>query len=269
MPFSTMERLRAIAAGTQPLAPVAGTFGMSLADVEHGRVVARIQPLPAPVLHGLGPVLVLGDMALSMAIASTLADSLHITTLTMHVSGIARPVPGAALEAVARVEHDGDDFAVASAEVHDDHGTKVALVSCRSAMFRARAESSAWAAMSAVPDPLAAMGVDTVQDGDATLATMPALAPMGNAGGMVQGGVLGALAAHAVDAAIAGARPNLADSGTDLELTYLRGVPTDGAAVTARAELVHAGSRFASARAEVRGIDGKLAMVVTGARWRG
>lgn len=270
MSLSTMERLRAIAAGTQPLAPVLATFGMSLADVEHGRVVGRIQPLPAPVLQGPGPVLVLGDMALSLAIASTLAESQHITTLTMHVTGIAPPRPGAALEAVARVDHEGDDFAVASAEVRDEDGTKVALLSCRSAMFRSRSTANrSWTAMSPAPDPLAAMDVVTTQDGSATVATMPAAAGMANAGGVLQGGVLGALAAHAVDVAIADARPHLAESGTDLEFTYLRGVPTDGAPATARAELVHAGSRFASARAEVRGIDGKLALVVTGARWRG
>lgn len=265
-----MDRLRAMAAGTVPLAPVGSTFGMGLAEVEHGRAIGRIQPLPAPVLQGAGPVLVLGDMALSMAIASTLASDQHITTLTMHVSGLGRPRPGTPLEAVARVEHGGDDFAVATGEVRDGDGTRIALISCRSAMFRARRPvPGSWLDIEPAPDPLAAMGVVTRRDGDAIVAGMPALPGMANAGGGVQGGVLGALAAHAVDVAIATARPHLAEAGTDLELTYLRGVPADGAPASARAELVHAGARFASARAEVRGTDGKLALVVSGSRWRG
>ncbi|MFC4944618.1 PaaI family thioesterase [Pseudonocardia sp. GCM10023141] len=270
MSISTMERLQAIVAGALPLAPVAATFGMSLADVQRGRSVGRIQPLPVPVLQGAGPVLVLGDMALSVAIASTLTEHQHITTLTMHLTGLSRPRPGSALEAVARVEHSGADFAVATATVHDDDGATVALVSCRSAMFTARSDSGETRQpFRTVPDPLAAMGVATATEGDATVATMAALPALGNSGNAVQGGVLAALAAHAVDAAIAGERPQLAASGTDLEVTFLRGVPTDGAAVAARAELEHAGSRFASARAEVCGAGGKPALLVTGARWRG
>lgn len=270
MSLTTMDRMRAIVAGTAPLAPVASTFGMALVDVEPGRATGRMRPLPPSTLRGAGPLLVLADMALSIAVASTLDEDLHVSTLTMHAAGLAVPRAGAGHTAVGRVEHRGSDFAVASAVVTDDLGTPVALLTSRSAMFTARVTPRGpGAGLPALADPVAALGVTTAVDGDETVVAMRARAPFANSGGSVQGGVLSAVAAHAIDTAIGAARPHLADAPTDLDITFVRGVRADGATAEARAALVHAGSRFASARAELRDAAGKLAIVVTGSRWRG
>lgn len=259
-----LDRLRAVAAGTAHLGPGTSRVGTLVDEVERGRIVARVPALPDAELRGGGALLVLADLALSAAVASALPAGRSVATLTLHASGLG-PVPdaGAALVAEGRVAHLDDDSAVSTADVRTADGEPVALLSSRCALLpvpdafgrddRARDPS---------PSPFAPLRV--VADPECVRAV--AAPELANSAGAVQGGVLAALAAHGLDLAL-GDPP--APTVADLALTYLRAVPADGAPVEVAAEVVHRGSRFTSARAELRDALGRVALVATASRWRG
>ena len=115
-------------------------------------------------------------------------------------------------------------------------------------------------------NPFAGLGHVDTTEGVVSAIASPEFA---NSGGAVQGGVLAAVAAHALDAVIGGARPRLAGAPTELDVTFVRGVPADGAELSARAEVVHGGTRYAIARGELRDSGGRLAVLASASRWRG
>ncbi len=265
MAMTALERFRAIAAGRTSLAPVHSAFGTVVDHVEHGLVRAHLPALPPPVLRGVGPVPVLADLVLSGAVATTLPAGRYVTTLTMHVATLG-PLPpaGARLCASGRWTGGDGDSLVGSAEVGDAEGRPVAVMTSRCATVAEAGDRPAFERRP-VPEPLGVLEPRT--DGDALRATAaPSLA---NAAGAVQGGVLAAVAAHVLDAALGAANPGLAGASADLDVTFLRGVPADGAEFTVCAEVARAGARFGSARAEVRDAAGRLAVVASAAQWRG
>lgn len=270
MTVTPLDRLRAIADGTTALAPVTGSFGTVLDEVEPGSVTARMPIAPPAALRGPDAVLVLADLALSAAAASVLPAGRRVSTLTLHASGYGvRPRPGAALVAVGRLVHVTEDSAVCSAEVRDGEGTPLASLSCRCAVLPAADDRGEEHPQLTHPEPLAALGAATSVDDGAVAVDAVAAPLLANSGGGVQGGVLAALAGHALDEAVGAARPHLAGAAAELDVTFLRAVPADGSAITARAGTVHTGSRFTSARAEIHGATGRLALVATAAHWRG
>lgn len=266
MEITPLERLRAVAAAGETLAPVHGALGTVIDHVEPGHVRAHVPALAVPELRGVGPIPVLADLVLSAAVTTRLPAGGFVTTLTLHVATLG-PLPpaGAALHATGRLVGLDPDNAVSSAEIADGDGRPVAVMTSRCALVAEPARNgSPTHARRPVPAPFAGLAL---RGGDGLRAT--ADRSLANSGGAVQGGVLAAVAAHALDEAIGSAQPALAGALCDLDVTFLRGVPTDGAAFTVRAEVLRAGSRFASARAEVRDGAGRLAVVASAAQWRG
>ncbi|WP_232660867.1 PaaI family thioesterase [Pseudonocardia sp. TRM90224] len=267
---SQLERLRALAQGDTPFAPVGGTFGAQLHEVERGRVATGTAVLrPAA---NFAAALVLADMTLSMAAATVLSAEQQIHTLTMraHWAGGTVPAAPTALAGTGRLVHIDADNALSTCEVHADDGELVGTFTCRCAVLplvgeRRRGAAGA-AGGAAGGDMLDAMALaDLGPDGVRAVAA-PALS---NSVGLVQGGVLAAIVAAALESAIVAARPRLAGAPPDLDLTYVRAVPADGTTITAHAEVLHAGSRFATARAELRDAAGRPAVFASSARWAG
>ena len=267
MTITPLERLRAAADRSAPLVPVAATFGYLIDSVEPGALVARLPALPPAVLRGPGAVLPLVDMVLSAVISTVLPGERAISTLTMHWAGAgALPPPGTTLVATGSVLSVDEDDAISTGTVVDGAGAVVATISSRAALM---------------PRPGAMVGAGEVGPaGGAGFAELQVtrgpqdwralgVASLSNLVGNVQGGVLAAVAAHAVDEVIGAARPHLAGAAADLDVTFLRPVRADGSAFAVTAEPIRTGMRLAAARAEVRDGVGRLAAVVNAAHWRG
>ncbi|MEJ3652181.1 acyl-CoA thioesterase domain-containing protein [Actinomycetes bacterium KLBMP 9759] len=263
---SQLERLRAIAHGDTPFAPVGGTFGAQLREVERGRVTTGTAVLrPGACFAG---ALVLADMTLSMAAATVMSAAQQIHTLTMRAHWVGGTVPAAptALAGIGRLVHVDADNAVSTCEIHTADGEPVGAFTCRCAVLPLVGARRRGTAAAATVDVLDAMALADLGPEGVRAVAAPALS---NSVGLVQGGVLAAVVAAALDSAVVAARPHLAGAPPDLDLTYVRGVPADGATVTAHAEVLHAGSRFATARAELRDAAGRPAVFASGAHWKG
>ncbi|MDT7710849.1 MAG: hypothetical protein QOG20_6456 [Pseudonocardiales bacterium] len=270
MGMTALDRFRVIAREGSSLAPVHSEFGTLLDHAEPGHVRAHIPALPPTVLRGVGPVPVLADLVLSGAMSTTLPAGSYVTTLTMHVSMLGRlPPEGAPLLASGLLTAADVDSAVGTAEITDADGRPVAVMTSRCATVTdPDGPGRPLLDRRPVAAPFDALAPRTDLDGGAVVVQVTAAPSMANAGGAVQGGVLAALAAHALDAAIGAANPQLAGGLCDLDVAFLRGVPADGATFTVRAEVARAGSRFASARAEVQDAAGRLAVTAMAAQWR-
>lgn len=243
MLVSTLERLRAAITDPTRLAPVARTVGVRVTDVEPGRIVAG---LPATeVLPPLGAALVLADFLLGSVVGTGLAPGQRVSTLSLHASVFATGAgPLTATGWLVRLDTTG----VSHALVCDADGAPVASTSSRCAVLPTAAPPP--------PAEPADITLDLRSTADGVRATAdPALA---NYGSTVQGGVLATVLAHALDAAA---------PGVELDVTYLRAVPADGAEVTARATPLHEGRRFAARRAELFDARGRSAAIATASRW--
>jgi uncharacterized protein (TIGR00369 family) len=262
-----LERLRAAANASTPLVPVAASLGYLIDSVDEGTLVARLPALPPAVLRGPGVVLPLVDMVLSAAISTVLPAARSISTLTLHWAGTGPlPPPGTNVVVSGGVQHVDDGSAISTGSVSDGDGALLATVSARAALF------SLPAGMASRRDPVSLDGADGLA-GLRMVGGPPTWSAVGvpwlsNMGGNVQGGVLAAVAAHAIDEVVGAVRPHLAGSAADLDVTYLRPVPADGSEFTVRAEPIRTGMRLAAARAEVLDPAGRLAVAVTAAHWR-
>ncbi|WP_214405202.1 PaaI family thioesterase [Pseudonocardia lacus] len=266
MTTTPLERLRAAAGGSAPLVPVAGSLGITVDSVDEGRMVATLAPSPA-VLRGPGPAFVMIDMVLSAVVATVLPSDHAISTLTLHWAGT-RPFPDPAgpLVATGSVVHLTQDSALSTGELTDADGEVVATVTNRSALLPLP-PGGRGGGRAQQPDPVgfAALGL-TGGPSRWTGVSAPALS---NTAGALQGGVVAAVATHALDAAVAAARPELAGATFDLDVTYLRGIPSDGSGFAVAAQPLHAGRRLAAARAELHDSAGRLAILASSAHWRG
>lgn len=94
---------------------------------------------------------------------------------------------------------------------------------------------------------------------------MPATEWLASPTGLLQGGAVAMLADLAMLIAVETTRPaGTAIAGLDLKANFLRPVRPDGADLTARAEIVHAGRTIAITRARVENADGKPVLLATG-----
>jgi acyl-coenzyme A thioesterase PaaI-like protein len=263
-----LERLRAAAVGSEPLVPVAGALGISVDSVDEGAMTARLAPAPA-VLRGPGPAFVLIDMVLSAVVTTVLPTDHAISTLTLHWAGTGPfPEPTAPLIATGTVLHVTADSALSTGRLLDADGEVIATVTNRSALLP-------------LPDGMRRPGSrDEPFDGSGGLTALDlsggpsrwtgvGAAALSNTAGAVQGGVVAAVATHALDHAVGAARPHLAGATFDLDVTYLRAVPADGSAFTVDATVLHSGRRLAAGRAEMHDSAGRLAIVASSAHWRG
>lgn len=247
MTVPTLSRLRAAIADPARLAPVSRAAGVRLTSVEPGEVVATMPELD--VLPVPAAVLALADFVLGAAIGTALPVGHRVGTLTLHASLLADTVAGP-LTATGVLDHVDGGSGASHAVVRDGSGP-VARLTCRCAVLPAPAPPRP-----APPPPHGLLRLH--HDGDVVRAVAdPALA---NVGSTVQGGILAAVLAVALDATGAGA---------ELDVTYLRPVPADGAEFAAGATPVHAGSRLSVGRADLHDARGRLAAVATATIWAG
>ena len=249
-PVTALTLLRAVAAGEGSLAPVHAALGTALDAVEPGHAAARVPRLPPHRLHGPGVVAVLGDLVLSAAITSSLAAGLRISTLTLHTAMLGPlPPPGAALLARADLVAPAGATAVSRAEVLAADGRPVAHLAARCAVLPSTGGGALFHEP-ADPDPFAALGPE--------LRAAPTLA---NSAGGVQGGVLAAVVGHRITAAL----PD--GVACDHDVTFVRGIPADGAPMSVDVEVRHGGRRLFAADARLHDANGRVAVLASAAGW--
>jgi acyl-coenzyme A thioesterase PaaI-like protein len=242
--------LRAVASGAGSLAPVHAALGTVLDAVEPGHAVARVPRLPPHRLRGPGIVPVLGDLVLSAAVTSSLAAGLRISTLTLHTAMLGPlPPPGEALVARSYLVAPAGTTAVSRAEVCAADGRPVAHLTARSAVLSSDGEG---ALFHDPPDPDPFSALETELRAASTLA---------NSVGGVQGGVLAAVVGHRITAAL----PD--GVACDHDVTFVRGIPADGAPMSVDVEVRHGGRRLFAADARLHDADGRVAVLASAAGW--
>ena len=250
--MTPLTLLRAVAAGEGSLAPVHAALGTVLESVEPGHAVARVPRLPPHRLQGPGVVAVLGDLVLSVAITSSLAAGLRISTLTLHTAMLGPlPPPGSALVARGDLVAPAGATAMSRAEVCAADGRPVAHLAARCAVLPFNGEGALFRDP-VDPDPFAALGPD--------LRATPTLA---NSVGGVQGGVLAAVVGHRIATAVPDA------VACDHDVTFVRGVAADGAGMAVDVVVHHGGRRLVAADARLRDATGRLAVLATATCWLG
>jgi uncharacterized protein (TIGR00369 family) len=122
--YSGLDFLREVQAGRLPAPPIAATLGMTLEEVEHGRVVFALVPgeehyNPIGSVHG-GVYATLLDSAAGCAVQSVLPQGMGYTSLDLNVKFL-RPVTvdTGKVRAVGTVLNSGRRTALAQAELFD------------------------------------------------------------------------------------------------------------------------------------------------------
>jgi uncharacterized protein (TIGR00369 family) len=139
--MSGLHALRAVQSGELPPPPIAVLLGMSLAEVEEGRVVFTAQPAefhynPIGVVHG-GLAATLLDSALGCAVHSTLPVGTGYTTLEIKVNFVrAVTRETGQLRCEAHVIHQGGRIATAEGKVTDEQGRLYAHGTTTCMIFR-------------------------------------------------------------------------------------------------------------------------------------
>ncbi len=124
-----LEQLRALAAGTQPEAPIQRLVGMKLVEIDVGRSAVAMRSEarhanPMGTLHG-GILGDLADLAMGMAMATTLEDDESFTSLDLSVKFL-KPVWESDLRATAQVVKRTRTLGLLECDVVDDTGSLVA-----------------------------------------------------------------------------------------------------------------------------------------------
>jgi uncharacterized protein (TIGR00369 family) len=139
--MSGLQALRAVQSGELPPPPMAVLLGMSLAEVEEGRVVFTAQPTefhynPIGVVHG-GLAATLLDSALGCAVHSTLPAGTGYTTLEIKVNYVrAVTRETCQLRCEANIIYQGGRTATAEGKVTDDQGRLYAHGTTTCMIFR-------------------------------------------------------------------------------------------------------------------------------------
>lgn len=257
--------------------PAYHTFSVEVRSAHAGAAVARLPTAPqlAPAGGGLlpGALAIIADTCCGCAVASALPAGKAPLTAQLRVEYV-RPAPTRLRWIEGRAEADvvDDGGGLARGEIVDDSGQLLGVTSLRilNATSRPGREGSR-PKLHAAPGTtdgtpgIAVPGVLGLAGRSAspgrvewTLHPPPAIA---NSYGMVHGGVLGLLAHEVASDAL---RSLLGDGEEliplDLVLNFYRGVPADGGAITATAEVTHRGRRFVVAEGDVLTADGRLAL---------
>jgi uncharacterized protein (TIGR00369 family) len=135
-----LDLLRGWLDGTVPEPPFAALVGLSVAEVEAGRIVMRLTPAeyhynPIGTMHG-GILATLLDSVMGCAVHSTLAKGRAYTSLEIKVNYV-RAVTGGSGELTAEgtLVHGGRRSAVAEGKVHDANGRLCATASTTCLVF--------------------------------------------------------------------------------------------------------------------------------------
>ncbi|WP_329360958.1 PaaI family thioesterase [Streptomyces sp. NBC_01483] len=138
--YSGLDFLREVQAGRLPAAPIAATLGMTLEEVEHGRVVFALVPgeehyNPIGSVHG-GVYATLLDSAAGCAVQSVLPQGTGYTSLDLNVKFL-RPVTvdTGKVRAVGTVLNSGRRTALAQAELFDSRDRLLAHTTSSCLLF--------------------------------------------------------------------------------------------------------------------------------------
>ncbi|MCX4459244.1 PaaI family thioesterase [Streptomyces sp. NBC_01340] len=138
--YSGLDFLREVQAGRLPAAPIAATLGMTLEEVEHGRVVFALVPgeehyNPIGSVHG-GVYATLLDSAAGCAVQSVLPQGMGYTSLDLNVKFL-RPVTvdTGKVRAVGTVLNSGRRTALAQAELFDSRDRLLAHTTSSCLLF--------------------------------------------------------------------------------------------------------------------------------------
>jgi uncharacterized protein (TIGR00369 family) len=135
-----LDLLRALRDGSVPPPPVTDLVGISLAEVDAGRVVMNLTPAeyhynPLGTMHG-GILATLLDSVMGCAVHTTLPKGRGYTSLEIKVNYV-RAVTNASgeLTAEGKIVHGGNRSAVAEARVVDAKGRLCATASTTCLVF--------------------------------------------------------------------------------------------------------------------------------------
>jgi uncharacterized protein (TIGR00369 family) len=126
--------------GSVPAAPIAALVGLTIAEVEDGRVVMRLTPAeyhynPIGTMHG-GILATLLDSVMGCAVHSTLPQGRGYTSLEIKVNYVrAVTSDSGELSAEGKIVHGGRRSAVAEGTVRDAKGRLCATASTTCLVF--------------------------------------------------------------------------------------------------------------------------------------
>ncbi len=135
-----LDLMRGMRDGTIPAAPIAALVGLSLTEVEAGRIVMRLTPAeyhynPIGTVHG-GILATLLDSVMGCAVHSMLPTGRGYTSLEIKVNYVrAVTVASGELAAEGRVVQAGRRSAVAEATLTDTRGRLCATASTTCLLF--------------------------------------------------------------------------------------------------------------------------------------
>jgi uncharacterized protein (TIGR00369 family) len=135
-----LDLMRALLAGTVPEPPIAALVGLSMAEVDEGRIVMRLTPAeyhynPIGTMHG-GVLTTLLDSVMGCAVHSTLPKGRAYTSLEIKVNFVrAVTNDSGELSAEGKVVHAGRRSAVAEGKVTDAKGRLCATSSTTCLIF--------------------------------------------------------------------------------------------------------------------------------------
>jgi uncharacterized protein (TIGR00369 family) len=135
-----LDLMRGLLAGTVPQPPIAALVGLSMAEVDEGRIVMRLTPAeyhynPIGTMHG-GILATLLDSVMGCAVHSRLPKGRAYTSLEIKVNYVrAVTNDSGELSAEGTVVHAGRQSAVAEAKVIDAKGRLCATASTTCLLF--------------------------------------------------------------------------------------------------------------------------------------
>ena len=123
------QQIEAILRGEAPPPPVAELLGIRLVSIDEGECVFEMEARPEHAnpmgtVQG-GVICALADAAMGLAYASLLDDGEAFTTLELKTNYL-RPVIDGKLVAMGRVVHAGRTIGLATCDVVDGDGRKIA-----------------------------------------------------------------------------------------------------------------------------------------------
>ena len=192
-----------------------------------------------------GALGILIDATLGTAVMSAVGSGLSMVTSHLQLE-VLRPLEATdgPLTCIGRPTAIQDRFALSAAEVTDAAGTVVARAAMGSVMFERAPEQG--------PN-----GVD----GTTTTTRTPAHQWLANSFGGLHGGAGFLIGERTMQAAVDGGEGPVMRP-VEVRAAFLRPIPAEGEIIEASAQLVHRGRRLAATRGEVRGPDGRPAVLV-------
>ena len=249
--------------------PARGACGVSPIALEVGRSEWRMDTptwmTDADGTIGPGTLGVLVDATLGTCVMSAVPTGWAMVTSHLQLE-VLRPICPeiVTLTCVGRPTAVDEHFALSAGEVTDEHGSLVARATMGSVLFAGRPDQVAPTdAFLAVPEePI--LHTELLADDGMTITTRTIAPPwLANSFGGLHGGAGFLIGGRTLDLAIRRADPGDRPMRTvDVRVSFLRPVPADGRSVESTGTVVHRGRRLGAARGELRGPDGRPALLL-------